>query len=425
MKKNLIFFVLFTCLLSIYFIIYPSIYFPVLLSLLGLYFFYYSLSFKTIFHYSLFLINLFNFLFLLLLYAVYFFDYFPIMMTDNRFYYFKDLSILKSLFSISIYFLGFTLYSYSVKYFIKSEISNFFLTRKYIYLFVILSIVSSFFINSGGSVLDGGYGGDNYKSNYWGGLSLVFAISISFLFAHNYRFSNFLMTLFLFFILIFWLFSGNRSEVLFFSFFLIFPFFKTIKINAVNLVFIGLLLFSLFIFFDFIGTARVIGLNNAFSSYSLGFTTDSDKINISTVGSSMWTLISLFSISHNQKFLLGSSYLDYFINSIPSFIPTTWEKVSDISYLTREADTLGGLFILGEPYLNFGFFGIIFFTVSFILLLNQAIRSSAKSFLAFVFFVNLIFYYQRYYYYGFLYLFKLLLFWFFIYVFYSFLNKKA
>jgi hypothetical protein len=339
----------------------------------------------------------------------------PLTLTEARYYYFQDAYILESLLIASIFF------SFSAKLvyhtYIRSDILKD-VNPKFRYTLYILTItfclITSLVINGAdGTIVEGGYG-VGYKIERWGGWPLLFTIStaILVLLAIKMEKKFIVIVFFLALSVLYWLFAGNRSEIL--ALFLIIIFLFTtrnshfqLQITIQRLLLFGSLAVLIIIGFDYIGYARVHGLSSL--NYAFSPLSGNDRISISTIGSSAWTIIASVGVVDQKGHEFGATYLAYIANSIPSFIPVPWERISDIAYYTSDAGTIGGSFMPNEAYINFGIPGVILFSWIFFSIINLVLKQSRFSSLQSIFYLSLAIYSQRYLLYGFTYLWKLIL----------------
>lgn len=297
---------------------------------------------------------------------------------------------------------------------LPTEISLKFKDNKRLRLLALLvTIITSYIINGDSFVFAGGYIGNQNK--YWSGLPAFFVVSLAAWMLLHKRFGfNFFITLNL--IVIYWISTGNRSEVLM-AFLLgnTFVFLSVFGSKSIGFksIFGLAALFIAFLVFSWIGSIRHQGSENSgigFLADIFGSLVQDDRLQVSTIGSSIYSTISAMDIAKNHGFQFGETFLGRFINIFPSFIPVPWERYVDPYFVySDEYQTIGGFGFIGESYLNFGMAGIIIVLFFMVLLLRLLIVQSQKSFIAAWLFVSIALYAQRIFYYGFVYLHNTLL----------------
>jgi hypothetical protein len=283
----------------------------------------------------------------------------------------------------------------------------------------IIIIIISFIINSGNIITENVYTGN--VTTYWSGLPLVFILTTSSWILFQKKFDiNYLFMLNV--IVLIWLLHGNRSEILLLFIFGNYLYFSTIQYFKSNKYLLFFTLFIAgsiaFILFTYIGMIR--------SGHSeISTMINGDRLNIQTFGSSVYSAIVAVNIADLKGLLYGETYIGLFLNIIPSFIPTPWERYSDIAtkYLD-EYQMLGGFGIIGDSYINFGYFGPIIISFIFTYILYFLIKNIGRSWYYSFAFLSLILYSQRYILYGTTYLFKILTVLFIIYIIIQLLPRK-
>lgn len=279
-------------------------------------------------------------------------------------------------------------------------------------LFVV--ILTSYFINRGSFVVHGGYIGN--INEYWGGLPALFVLSFSVwvLSQRNYGVS-FLIIVNL--IVLYWLSTGNRSEVL--MVFLVGNAIYLFKRQAINnsvwRVFFALSVLIIgFVVFSLIGVIRRDGvgvLESNILNLIKNVIFKDDALSVSTIGSSIYSAVSAIDIAHSRGLLMGSTFYVQLMNSIPSFISLGPHRYSDPYFdYVSEYQTIGGYGLLGDSYLNFGVPGVILITSIFAILLRYLIIKCQGSYLSSWFFLSLVLYSPRIFYYGYVYLHKIVIF---------------
>jgi hypothetical protein len=285
---------------------------------------------------------------------------------------------------------------------------------------LIFVIITTILINQGNLILEGGYHGNTAK--YWSGLPVIFIVSIAAWVLLQKKHG-----LIYFFILNgvvgWWLLNGNRSEILVVFVFGNYLFLRGFEIFWRNsflriAIIVGIMVGS-FIIFSFIAEIRTEGIAGI-SSLSVGSTFSSliedDRIRVSTFGSSIYSAIVAVHAAEYNGILWGETFIGQIVNTIPSFIPTPWERYQDISIQLTNFQILGGLGFLGEGYINFGLMGPALVATSFIVLMSIAAKHVQSSFISSWFILSTAFYSQRFILYGFVYFYNLLVIFFVFYV---------
>jgi len=245
---------------------------------------------------------------------------------------------------------------------------------------VFIIIVSTYMCNRTGSIFDGNYGGHGFysESSSFGGWPIIFCFSSAFLIITNNM--NKYIVGFLIVILFYWLFHGNRSEVLIFATlpFITLIYGKNGRISIRNgikfMFFFGLLLGV----FQFIGLYReVSNIDNVVANSNK--LSEGRSLSISTIGPSAYSITSAIGLIDTNRLEkdYGEKYIDLLIKILPSAL-NPFEANEDFSEtLISLADAIGGANNIGEAYSSFGSLGIFFFSIllSFIFM----VLSSKKS----------------------------------------------
>lgn len=359
-----------------------------------------------------FLLGSFSLIALIYLLLLIVYDLTPIFLNEIRVHYVDYRSIRVSINIIAI-FLSHVIIAISESMRDIVILKNTPFKLKVVYAALILLILSTIITNLGGNIIDGGYGSESFKSSRWGGWPLIFIFSVSIIIYQVYiSKNNVWLKYFLFLSVFYWLLKGNRSEILVLSIIFFLPSVlvgsqKSVKdyFSLKNI----LVITTVLIIFNFVGLIRSEGISKKPASSISTNIISGDRLNISTIGPSLFTLTSSIKIVSENGFEYGITYLAYPYNSLPSFLPIHIEKIPDIAHYTKEANTIGGSMILAEPYINFGLFGVNVFSLIFFSFFGMILRKTFKSRLYILLLISFIVYFQRYYFYGFVYIYKLLL----------------
>jgi hypothetical protein len=234
-------------------------------------------------------------------------------------------------------------------------------------LSITLIIISTYMCNRTGSIFDGNYGGDGFygESSSFGGWPIIFCFSCAFLIVIN-NMNKFIST-FLIIILLYWLFHGNRSEVLVLA---ILPFVTlmygsngriSIK-NGLKFLFFFILVLGLF---QFIGLYReVSNIDNMVSNSNE--LSEGRSLSISTIGPSAYSITSAIGLIDTGRMVQdnGEKYLNLAMKIIPNALNPFDTKEDFSETLIYSADAIGGAHNIGEAYASYGPFGVYFFSFS-------------------------------------------------------------
>lgn len=269
---------------------------------------------------------------------------------------------------------------------------------------LIAVVITSYIVNRGGSIIEGGYVGNT--ASYWSGMPTIFVASIAawILLQKRYGFSFFII---LNSVVFWWLFHANRSEVLavfvFGNYLFLASFSRENNFSNWKIAYLAVGMLFAFVIFTYIGIARVEGLASAVDfSKIFKNVISSESLNVQTFGSSIYSAQVAVHVAEGG-FLFGETYFGQILNSIPSFIPTPWERFQEVSSQYRNLQIMGGFGLLGEAYLNFGLFGAPLIAFFVVLILSALLARAASSFYASWFLLTLIFYSQRFVLYGYVY----------------------
>lgn len=341
---------------------------------------------------------------------VYFFSIEPIGIVGNRLFYFTPKNIEIAL--IIILQQGVTLGSFA--YYNLNHTRRVTQSSWNDYKFVVWSIVHitvAFLCNQSGTIISGGYGSDHFKAEgTWGGWALVFILTSSLGFLQIFKKGNKKIIWTMIFSISIFLISGNRGEVLIHCLIICYliardrrDFFSgENKFNILQVLKIAVLATLVFLAFEFIGMLRVTGIEDSKNRGEM-------SLMVGTLGSYSYSVISMIGIANDIGLKYGVTFLSYFQNSIPSFIPVPWERADDISKITDIATTRGGSGFAGEAYLNFGIFGPSLIACLYLLFLIRLYKRSFSSDLSLYFFIAFTLYLPRLTYYGYVYTYKLIL----------------
>lgn len=364
-----------------------------------------------------------------LIFVVFVFDVSPLMLTSVRLTILKvEHKELVLFMSSQFLFIMTSLLYFPVKYKAKPPAG---INSKALSLFLyIVMWVLTFFINSQGVIFDGGYSGN--QAVYWSGLPALFIVFSAAWLLNQKRF-DLMFFIMLNSVVLWWLLSGNRSEVLIllvYGNFLYLNSYRKISRNPKLMSFIYIfILLAVFVIFSFIGEMRVVGAG-ALSDFNLsglfGGLLSDGRINVQTFGASIYSaIVSIYYVDING-IVWGESFIGQFKNTIPSFVPVPWERYEEVSNRMIIYQIIGGLGVLGESYLNFGLVGPVIFASIFSLLLKRLVRLSSCSFLSAWLFLSLVLYSPRFILYGYVYMHKLfVLFFILFFIKHIFLVKKG
>ncbi|MCX2697390.1 O-antigen polymerase [Ochrobactrum chromiisoli] len=272
-------------------------------------------------------------------------------------------------------------------------------------------LLVSFFINRTGFVLSGQYSGN--QNSYWSGLPAIFVLLMA-AFCLNYRKPNIAFFFATNLIAFYWIMAGNRSEILTFVIFSNVTYLiSALSLNSEkqkNLVALLVLFFG-FVVFSFVGLIRggAGGSESMFASV-FGQMFQENHLSVSTVGSSVYSGVVAIDASKRWGAYYGMTFFGQFINIIPSFIPTPWERYVDPYRMFESTyQTMGGFGILGEGYMNFGVFGAAVMGLFLSVLMRKLMVAAPRSFFASWFLLSFALYSQRFFYYGYVYLHNLII----------------
>lgn len=404
LKSNLLLRLLICFFISLTYVLYPSdaqiiILFVLLVYLLDLK--KYEFTFEGVIFLILLLLQIGI---VLALFLAHYFDIAPIGMFRARRFYYTTQSVQTALFvALQQLFILSALLKYKSHKIIRKGLSY---NGGYYVVFALLGLIlSSYFANRSGTIIEGGYG-EGYKETMWGGWSLLFVVCAGILLFHSLLYKRYLVVAVLIGSTLYWLLHANRGEV--FVLVLLLGFIVMLPDNMQSLtrtrnVIYFLSLIGFYLLFEIVGDVRGVGLNAY--QFKLDFV-NGDMLSVSTIGSSAWSLISAINIADNDGYMYGLTILDYFTRLLPSFIPVPWEVSSDIASYTSEAYTRGGSGFAGEAYINFGVFGPPFIAYCLSLFLSLILKKASNSSFYAVFFLVLIIYSPRYIFYGYIYLLK-------------------
>lgn len=266
----------------------------------------------------------------------------------------------------------------------------------------------SFFINRTSFTLSGNYAGN--VNEYWSGLPAIFIIFIS-AWCLFYKRPSILFLIFLNIIILYWISTGNRSEVLAVFVFgnvayvISSPIFKSPRLRNIALALVIMLGFLIFTLVGIIRGESDSGSGQSLITSVFGQMVQEDRISVSTVGSSVYSGLVAYHIYIKDGLYYGQTIFGQFLNIIPSFLETPWGRYENpyFSYSTFY-QTMGGFGILGESFLNFGIFGPIMFGSFFAWILRCLAIRAPHSFFYSWFLLAFSIYSQRFFYYGYVYL---------------------
>lgn len=282
------------------------------------------------------------------------------------------------------------------------------------WVFLGIIVLASFLINRFSFIGDSVYVGN--QNEYWGGLPAIFVIFLSAWMLLNREYGVRFILIFGV-IIVYWLATGNRSEILVASMTgLAFFLFSSLRLESAHSRFVAFAgsMVAAFVAFSAIGLIRSVS-TDAFSqdllSSLLAGAVREDRLHISTVGASIYSALSAIDIAGSYGYNYGYHFVSQFVNVVPSFVPTPWDRYEDpFERYHSSYDIIGGFGILGESYMSFGWFGPMLVSVIFVLLLRALAKQAAHSFLAAWCLLAFCFYSQRLFYYGYVYAHNLLMF---------------
>lgn len=287
--------------------------------------------------------------------------------------------------------------------------------RKYLLVLETFIIVLSYLINRNANIiLFDNYAGDGYiEGKSFGGWSMFFIVAIAY-YIYLTNLENKRNILFVIFILFFWLIFGNRGEIFAIAFFLLIKFVqKKNYIQWKKLLIWGGVSFIVFFGIGIFRSSGHFNFNNVFQSFISDFT------GAPVVYTFMATI---YHVAH-YGYEYGSTFIDYFLRTLPSFI--TPNRPDDLSrVILNEYSSSGGLHFLAESYLNFGTLGIFFQVHLFSLLFIRVEQNLNFKKTYYYLFIVFIFIATRTVWYGFITLYKVFIFLLIIYILYGFIKKN-
>lgn len=271
-----------------------------------------------------------------------------------------------------------------------------------------LALIVSFFINRTSFVFSGGYAGN--INEYWSGLPAIFVTFMS-AWCLFYKKSGIVFLICLNSIILYWIATGNRSEVLSLfvfgnvSYLISSPMVKSPALRNIALASVIMLGFLIFALVGIIRGESTGGGGQSLVVSIFSQMVQEDRINVSTVGSSVYSGLVAFHISLEEGLYYGQTIFGQFLNIIPSFFETPWGRYEN-PYFSYSGlyQTMGGFGILGESFLNFGIVGPVVFGAFFAWLLRNLAMRASGSFFSSWFLLAFAIYSQRFFYYGYVYL---------------------
>lgn len=265
---------------------------------------------------------------------------------------------------------------------------------------IAVAFLSTYFSNRYQLIFSQSYGSVGSKEETWGGWPLLFLMANSFLilaYVNSSRATAQVCLAALAICYMYWLAHGNRSEV------------------AVQVLILPLILSAR----RRRGNAAIplrawhvgAAVAAAFTMYAIGFyrTGEALQLSFSTAGASVWSYVVAAYFVEQDGLLLGSTYLQYLGNSIPSFIPVPWDRGQALASAFSDYALLGGFGFIGEAYLNFGYAGCIAIASLYLAIFIYFSRLASKKLLESIFLLMFILYIPRFVFYDFVYFYKLML----------------
>ncbi len=379
-------------------------------------------------------INIFNIIFaipaaisfiqLLSITAIYIAGVPPLFPTVLRISIFESNSILIAIFCIQIQ----TSFAFMLTKTYVQQNAIWIIDNKFIYwiLILLVSVVSCIGANFDQSiVLNGNYSSAiaENSSSTWGGWSLIYVVSTAFLLKElrsAVLYKNNIIILFVFLEILYFIIHGNRSEILIQAIIAIIYLYYNQKLFYNDLFInktVSMMIFFIVLFFYFIGEFRD-GVESSLSVARDGY------LFFSTISGAMWSQI--VTVHHFSAFgtEFGSTYLYYLINSIPSFIPTPWDRGHEIISLLPDSEIVGGVGFWGEAYINFGILGVYFFSLITFTLIRKVFVLAPVSRFAFVISLSISLYAPRFLLYDIVYLIKMTMLFLILYIFFIVLKTS-
>lgn len=290
-------------------------------------------------------------------------------------------------------------------------------------------IITSLMANQTGNIFSGTYGTQEYyrDTGWFGGWPLLYVVSsATFFYATGLkRWTDYAIN---YAIVGFWIFQGNRSEILIQAvlplvIFLVDSQTRLHQPHAPDATSVGRMQFSRFLvaapavifialLLQGVGYIRnATSVDDALATYQQ--TSASRGLAVSTVSPSAYTLVVAIGMTkdNENEFLYGSSYLNYIYRTLPSrwnLFPEQQEDLADT--FARSAEAIGGAHFASEAYMNGGPAGALIFAAIVCLLLNHLLRAAHRDPLSAVALLALTFYLPRFIWYGNIYVYKLLIF---------------
>lgn len=323
----------------------------------------------------------------------------------------------KALFFVLLQFLIFLYFSKNLKTVsvYNSVVSGYVESKDKIFknlVLITLVIVSSFMSNQTGNIFSSNYGAEGfYKGNdSFGGWPILFCFSVAALLVLNG--TSKLINYFIVVVVFFWLFHGNRSEILTLAVIPFLPFiYRDGSISKSRMLKFSFLFVGVALLFQFVGIYReVSSIEEAISNSNR--LSEQRSVSVSTIGPSAYSITSSIGLLESggvekQNFNL---YFNLLSKAVPSAL-NPFETQPDFSeYLIANADAIGGANNIGEAYVSFGIYGVVIFSVFLAGMFNFFSKGSIYSFSNKVFIISIFIYMPRIVLYGNIYLLKFLAF---------------
>lgn len=293
---------------------------------------------------------------------------------------------------------------------------------------VVGMIVSSVMANQTGTIFDGNYGAvEFYQGAGWfGGWPLLFVI-FSATFFYVTRLTKVVDFIVLYAIIAFWLFHGNRSEVLVQALLsmLIFMARRDVGMANTNSTYgrshfniskakvvagvAGAIIF--FLIFQGIGFFRNEGTIQGAILRS-NAVSENRGVSISTIGPSVYSLVAAIGMTLDSKqgYSYGGTYVNYIYRTLPAGLGFFAGHQLDLAdKLISDAEAIGGAHFGAEPYINGGLVGAVLFAAIVAILIGRLFRTASDDGLSMIFLLSIIFYYPRFAWYGNIYMYKLVI----------------
>lgn len=289
-----------------------------------------------------------------------------------------------------------------------------------------LMILSTVLANQSGNILLGNYEDEGFHAatGWFNGWPIIYCVASAWFFLVRPK-QAWLFCLVWYGVIAFWLFHGNRSEILMQA---VLPLallatryadgrykidFRGLPVTVLALV----LILGLFEAVGYVrshatmaDTAAPATLGEiAERSINVAQNSTERGVTISTIGPSAYTLVATIGLveTGEMQTLYGAGYLQYIYRTFPSRLGLFPDRQEDLSEVLMErAHTLGGAHFGTEAYLNLGIVGAILFAYLMAKYLGALAHRSNNLFFA-VWLLSLVFYGPRIVWYGNIYLYKL------------------